>query len=178
MLHSSGPCKCQIYSVVRLQSVHQKVDFTQSFIFYVHSVLIDKSSKLTWTQLNQPDNFTISHQKFILFGADPLDPFVCNICGLSFMKKFLIRSHLMTVHEVWILIILNKENIPFFRESSLDASDVRLSDTQREVEEKTECRLHLYRKSSLSRRNESGFTIIITIMLIFINNTIQIFSLF
>ena len=32
----------------------------------------------------------------------------------------------------------------------------------------------LYRKSSLSRRNESGFTI----MLIFINNTIQIFSLF
>ena len=92
----------------RLQSVNKKkLTLLKVSFFDVHSVLIDKSSKLTWTNFNQPDNFTISHQRFILFGADPLDPFVCNICGLSFMKKFLIRSHLMTVHEVWILIKLN-----------------------------------------------------------------------
>ena len=63
----------------------------------------------------QKENFQYEKQQFTILGNVPALPYICNVCEMAFAKKYFIRSHLMTVHEVslinfLVLILLSFSN--------------------------------------------------------------------
>ena len=48
---------------------------------------------------SKADNFTTVSQRDTSRGPEPPLPFTCNICNISFTKRYFVRSHIMTVHE-------------------------------------------------------------------------------
>ena len=44
-------------------------------------------------------NFESSRVIYTKEGKIPRFPYMCNICGKTFVKKYFVRSHIMSVHE-------------------------------------------------------------------------------
>ena len=79
----------------------------------------------------QKENFQYEKQQFTILGNVPALPYICNVCEMAFAKKYFIRSHLMTVHEVslinfLVLILL----LCCHSQSNSSAKDANLSDIQ------------------------------------------------